>query len=88
MNQIERLRVQISEIDAEIIALIAFRQEVARRIGGCKKQNNLPTLDHTRENLLREFHSSVASKHNLSLAVIAKVFEILIEESRKVQVDE
>ncbi len=88
MNQIEQLRVKISEIDAEIIALIAARQEVARKIGEYKKQHNMQVLDTTREALLREFHDTLCEEHNLSTTLVARIFEILIEESRKVQKDE
>ena len=88
MNEIEQLRTQISQIDAKIIELIAKRQKTAKRIGDYKKKNNMQVVDNTREALLREFHDTVCVEHNLSPTMVAKIFEILIEESRKVQRDE
>jgi len=88
MNEIEQLRTQISQIDAKIIELIAKRQKTAKRIGDYKKKNNMQVVDNTREVLLREFHDTVCAEHNLSPTMVAKIFEILIEESRKVQRDE
>ena len=88
MNEIEQLRRQISEIDAQLIELLALRQSVARKIGDFKKQSNLPVLDTTREALLREYHQQLSEQHQLAPQMVCKVFDILIEESRKVQKDE
>lgn len=88
MNEIERLRTEISKTDAKIIELIAKRQQTAIKIGDYKKRNNMQVVDSTREALLREFHGIVCAKYGLSTGMIARIFEILIEESRKVQSDE
>ncbi|TXI97508.1 MAG: hypothetical protein E6Q32_11650 [Neisseriales bacterium] len=85
MNDIELLRKQISEVDAEIIRLIALRQQISKKIGEYKKEHNLPVLDAAREALLHEFHSMQSVEHGISPELVAKVFEALIEESRKVQ---
>ena len=57
MNKLEQLRVSICEIDAELIALIAKRQQLVQQIGSYKKQHSLAVLDLSREALLREFHA-------------------------------
>jgi chorismate mutase len=48
----------------------------------------MQVYDRTREALLREFHDNVCSEHKVSATMVARIFEILIEESRKVQNDE
>lgn len=88
MNEIERLRLQISKVDRDIIELIAKRQDLAKKIGEYKKKNNMQVYDHAREMLLREFHDGVSNEYKISATMIARIFEILIEESRKVQSDE
>jgi chorismate mutase len=88
MNEIEQLRTQISKVDLQLIELIAKRQKIAQKIGNYKKKNNMPVLDSAREALLREFHDTICAEHGLSAEIVAKIFEILIEESRKVQSDE
>lgn len=85
MNDIELLRKQISEVDAEIINLIALRQQISKKIGEYKKEHNLPVLDAAREALLHEFHSMQSIEHGVSPELATKVFDVLIEESRKVQ---
>ena len=88
MTQIEELRIKNTEIDAEIIELIAKRKQISLEIGAYKKQHNLPILDSAREALLREFHDTVCEEYNLAPSIVAKLFELLIEESRKVQQNE
>ncbi len=85
MNHIEKLRVEINDVDTQIIELIAKRQQIALAIGEYKKQNNLPVFDPKREILLREFHKSICEKYSVAPDLVAKLFELLIEESRKVQ---
>ncbi|HRG61999.1 MAG TPA: chorismate mutase [Burkholderiales bacterium] len=85
MNDIELLRKQISEVDAEIIGLIALRQQISKKIGEYKKVHNLAVLDTAREALLHEFHSMKSMEHGISPELATKVFDVLIEESRKVQ---
>ena len=88
MNEIEQLRLQITKVASDIIELIAKRQHRAKKIGQYKKKNNMQVYDRTREALLREFHDNVCSEHKVSATMVARIFEILIEESRKVQNDE
>ena len=88
MNQLEDLRRNICTIDAEIIALIAKRQQLALQVGRYKRQYNIPVFDHGREALLRDFHAEVCVKHQLAWPLASKIFNILIEESRKVQQNE
>jgi chorismate mutase len=88
MTQIEQLRKNISAVDAEIISLIAKRQSLVKQIGEHKKLLNLPVLDADREALLREFHDTVCAEYDISATMVATIFEILIEESRKVQYEQ
>ncbi|RTL11654.1 MAG: hypothetical protein EKK54_06860 [Neisseriaceae bacterium] len=85
MNDIELLRKQILEVDAEIIALVALRQQISKKIGEYKKEHNLPVLDTAREALLHEFHGMKSVEHGISPELVTNVFNLLIEESRKVQ---
>ena len=85
MNKLEELRSAISQIDAELIALIARRYQLSQQIGSYKHQHNLAVYDPSREAVLREFHAEECRKNELASHVVARIFEILIEESRKFQ---
>lgn len=84
-NGLTQLRKHISQLDEQIIQLIAERQDISRAIGQYKKSNDLPVYDPERERKLNEFHSSICNKLGVSSQMIQNIFNILIEESRKVQ---
>ena len=48
MDELERLRREISEVDAEIVPLLLKRMEIAGRIGAYKRERGLPVLDEKR----------------------------------------
>lgn len=88
MNELDQLRQHITQIDAKIIELIAKRQKLIRKVGDYKRKHGLAIFCPEREALLREFHDTVCEDQHLPASMIAKVFEVLIEESRKTQQDE
>ena len=49
MSDMESLRMQINEIDEQLVALFSSRMEVARRISEYKTEHHLPVLDAARE---------------------------------------
>ena len=49
MGELDNYRVEIDDIDRELVSLIDKRMRVAEKIGSYKKENNLPVLDLTRE---------------------------------------
>lgn len=88
MTELDQLREQITRLDAQIIERIAQRQHLIRQVGEYKRKNNLPVYCPEREARLREFHDNICEQHNLPATMIAKVFEVLIEESRRTQQNE
>lgn len=84
-KSIEELRAEISLVDTQLIELMAKRQTIAVQIGNYKKAHNLPVFDQERESLLRRFHDQICKNNDLAPEMVAKIFEILIDESRKVQ---
>lgn len=85
VKTLEQLRIDISAIDDQLIELIAKRQQVALAIGEYKKQHNLPVFDQEREIQLKKFHEELSNKYNVASNLVAHVFEIVINASRKVQ---
>ena len=49
MAELDNYRVEIDDIDKELVNLIDKRMRVSEKIGRYKKENNLPVLDLTRE---------------------------------------
>ena len=46
---LEELRKRLSEVDRELIGLVAARQKIIAEIGAHKIQNAVPTRDYERE---------------------------------------
>ena len=49
MEELDRLRTQINEIDCKLVELYTQRMEVCRAVGQYKKAHDLPVLDAARE---------------------------------------
>ena len=49
MSKLDELRMQIDDIDAQMIALFEKRMAVTRQVGEYKKKHDLPVLDRKRE---------------------------------------
>ena len=49
MDELEKLRKEIDEIDRLLVTLFEFRMEIAVKIGQYKRKNNLPVLNSVRE---------------------------------------
>ena len=46
---LDELRKRLSEVDRELIGLVAARQKIVAEIGAHKIQNSVPTRDYERE---------------------------------------
>ncbi len=84
MNEHEKLRHRIDELDAELIALFEARMEVAGRIAEYKMENDIPVFDETREEQV--ICKNVGRLQDQSLEVYAaSFFSHLMALSRKRQ---
>ena len=59
MQDIQKLRKRIDEIDENILRFLGERSEICRSIGLLKKENMIPITDAIREN---EVYSNIRSK--------------------------
>ena len=84
MNELEKLRVQIDEIDTKICELFEKRMEVAKAIGQYKKENGLEVLDSKREDIVLEKASKRIKNKDLEKYYLELVKE-LMELSKKYQ---
>ena len=58
---LEELRKRLSEVDRELIGLVAARQKIVAEIGAHKIQNSVPTRDYEREReVLKGAHDASA----------------------------
>jgi chorismate mutase len=85
MQELDNLRQTIDKLDTELIELLAKRQQIAINIGQLKAQHGIAVYDEEREKWLHDYHTSVCRKYNISPELIANIFEVIIDWSRKLQ---
>ena len=81
---IEDWRNRIDELNDELIALLNKRATYATEIGKLKKQLGLPVFDATREQAVLEKVSAL-TKGPLSPESIKNIFQVIMQETRKVE---
>ncbi|KTD02450.1 chorismate mutase [Fluoribacter gormanii] len=85
MNTLEELRKQIEQTDADLIEILAKRQELSKQIGVLKSQEGKKITDRSREKQLFEYYEHLSKQYHLQEEFINRVFKIIIANSRKVQ---
>ena len=83
--RLDPLRVELGEIDREILALVARRQAVSQRIGQVKREAGLPTRDYRQEKDVVERARAAAQQHGLSPALGEELVLALIRGSLTIQ---
>ncbi|HEU4996496.1 MAG TPA: chorismate mutase [Gemmatimonadaceae bacterium] len=85
-SELNKLREEIERLDADIIAAIARRVQLARDIGAAKRELQLPTLDPAREAAVVRRAVGIARDAGLAFDdEIRQIFWQLIGLSRRVQ---
>lgn len=82
MNEIEKLRKEVKEVDKEIIKLIGKRISIIKEIGGKKKEKGIPLRDWKVEKEVIKNALDAASKEELSSELIKSIMQDIITESK------
>lgn len=82
--KIEDWRNRIDEVNNELIALLNKRATYAAEIGKLKKEQGLPVFDASREKSILE-NVGAKTQGPLSSDSIQKIFQVIMEETRKVE---
>ena len=86
-SEISRLRLEIAEIDGEIVRLAAERMRCAEKIGDFKKLLGLDVTVPSVEEAVKARYVSGALKVGLSAECASKLAEVLIAEAKRVQME-
>jgi chorismate mutase / prephenate dehydrogenase len=78
---LEDLRKRLSEVDRELIGLVAARQKIVAEIGAHKIQNSVPTRDYEREREVLKGAKDQARSLGLEPDLAGEIMEILIRAS-------
>lgn len=84
-SEISRLRLEIAEIDGEIVRLAGKRIRCAEKIGEFKKLFGLDVTAPSVEEAVKARYAASAESVGLSHECASKLAEILIAEAKRVQ---
>ncbi len=87
-EELARLRLEIEQVDRDLIRLIASRVGLARRVGLVKRAAGLPALDPDREAAVIRRVSTVAREEGAPEDDVRSLFQHIIGMSRRVQLTE
>lgn len=83
MKPLEQCRMEIDELDAKIVDLLARRIYVTNEMAETKKALGVPIYDEMREELLRRRVRQLAGTEYEE--IVAEIYETIITESKKQQ---
>jgi chorismate mutase / prephenate dehydratase len=83
--ELNELRKQIDEIDAQIVELIASRLKIAKKVGKEKQNSRLPIEDRKREEKVIEHVKAIAKKEGISGDDIEDIYEQILTVMRNIQ---
>ena len=84
---IKQLRVQIDQIDNDIMELLGKRMRVCREIGQYKKEHNIQVLQTGRYNEILDKRGAQGSLLGMSDSFAKEIFEHIHEESVRQQLE-
>jgi chorismate mutase/prephenate dehydrogenase len=78
---LEELRKRLSDVDRELIGLVAARQKIVAEIGAHKIQNSVPTRDYEREREVLKGAEAEARARGLEPELAGEIMQLLIRAS-------
>ena len=82
---LDKVRAEISEVDARIIRLIAQRQQLAGKVAQIKIAEGMPIHDQDRTEKVLESVFEQAVESRIDPVAVQKIFEMLIAMSEERQ---
>ena len=85
MQDIQKLRKRIDEIDEQILRFLGERSEICRSIGLLKKENEIPVTDEVRENEVYTNIRNKASDFGLDADQVEAIYRQIVNMCSSVQ---
>ena len=82
MSELDKLRLEINNIDNNIMDLLSQRMEVSIKVGEYKRKNNMKVYDATREKKLIE---RLINYNNLDEEFIKELWNTIMKYSKEIQ---
>lgn len=81
VQELEQLRVQITDLDSQLLKLLASRQQCTNQVAETKIRHHIPVRDHQREEQLLVRLIKQGKKYGLDAHYVTQLFHVIIEDS-------
>ncbi len=86
-NRLDLLRNRIDVIDSELLEMLASRLEIVKQIGKYKRENNVTALQINRWSQLMDDRVNLGNKLDLNDTFVKILFQLIHEDSVRMQTD-
>jgi chorismate mutase len=84
-SDLSQLRIELDQIDQELIKLLAIRMKIVTEVGKWKKANNYPVLDPSRWDKVLSSKIALGKNEGLSPGMIADIWNRIHEEALDIE---
>lgn len=77
---LEEFRIQIDNCNEQILKCLKRRFDLTRKVGILKKQQNLPSYDKSREDIILNKIKLSAKNNNLDENMVENIFRIIMKQ--------
>ncbi len=81
VQELEQLRVQITDLDSQLLKLLASRQQCTNQVAETKIRHHIPVRDHQREEQLLVRLIKQGKEYGLDAHYVTQLFHVIIEDS-------
>jgi len=85
MNQLRELQTKVDEVNAQILNLFVKRNQIVKKIGKYKQQNNMPVKNPKREKIVFKKMLAASEKKGLDKKFVKGFSKLLFENSMREQ---
>ena len=85
MNQLKELQAKIDEVNAQILNLLVKRNQISRKIGRYKKQNNMPIKNAKREKVVFKKMLVASERKGLDKKFVKGFSKLIFDHSMREQ---
>ena len=85
MEQLEKFRSELNEIDKNLIDLLGRRFEIIREVGEYKKEKNIPMMQSKRVDEVKDRCAIMGEEQGLDGDFIRGLYTLIIDEACRIE---
>jgi len=85
MKGLEEFRARLNVIDEELVKQLGERIQICREVAHYKRENDVPMMQSTRVEMVKERSASLAVNHNLDPDFVRNLCAMIIRETCRIE---